>query len=279
MAGFLLRILARLIALLPWRALPVLGRVLAWIAFDLLRIRRSHVDASMKRAGIAVHPREVYRQLGTSALELLWLSARSGPLPVRVIGMDRFVEARARGRGVIIATAHTGNWDLTACACAAITPLSVVTKRLSSRSIDRFWQETRAARGVDLIAAPDGGVLRAIRSRLREGRAVALLIDQDPERTASAVTAPFLGANAACDTLAPLIAARTGAPIVVAFASRDATGAHVVEIVDAIVPPDGADRAWIERTTRELAARLDAFVRTSPASWLWLHRRWKTQLT
>lgn len=278
MSGLVLRLFARLVALLPFGALPAVGRALAFVAFDVLRIRRAHVRASLARARLPDVGRAVYRELGTSALELLWLSSRRRTdvrTLGRITGLEKFEAARALGRGVIVATAHTGNWDLAACLCAAHTPLSVVTKRLSSPSIDRFWQETRRARGVDLIAAPDGGVVAAVRARLHAGRAVALLVDQDPERTTSVVAAPFLGDVAMHDTMAATLAARTGAPIVLAFARRD--GGNVVEIVEVIEPGPHADRAWIDATTKLIAARLEAFVRESPSSWLWLHRRWKTR--
>lgn len=280
MSGLVLRALARIVALLPFASLPRFGRALAWLAFDVLRIRRAHVEASLARAGLPPVGRDVYRQLGTSALELLWVSARPdhdlGPL-VRVEGRERFERARALGRGVIVATAHTGNWDLTACACASMTPISVVTKRLSSASTDRFWQETRASRGVDLIPAPDGSVFRAARARLRAGRAVAVLVDQDPERRTGVVEAPFLGALAVHDSFAAALSARTGAPIAIALARRSEAG-NVVQIVDVIEPPARAGRAWIAETTRVIAARLDEFIRASPSMWLWLHRRWKTRL-
>ena len=278
MSGLVLRALAWMIGLLPFTALPRLGDVLAFLACDVLRIRRAHVRSALARASLSIAPREVYRQLGASLLELLWLSARPnedlGRL-VRIEGLERFEAARALGRGVIVATAHTGNWDLAACACAIRAPLSVVTKRLSSRSLDAFWQETRRARGVDLVPAPDGGVFRALTARLTAGGAVALLVDQDPERTTSVVSAPFLGAVALHDTLPATVSARTGAPIVVAFARRAFDG-HVVEIVDVIEPP--VDRGSIAVATRRIAAALDAYVRAAPETWLWLHRRWKTQL-
>jgi Kdo2-lipid IVA lauroyltransferase/acyltransferase len=289
LSGFVLRILARLFALFSFRSLPAIGRIVAFLAHDVLRIRRAHVRASLRRASIHADSLDVYRELGTSACELLWLSGRpdvNAASLVTVVGRERFDEARALGRGVIVATAHTGNWDLTACACASLVPLSVVTKRLSSRSVDDFWQSTRRARGVDLVAAPDGSVLRTIRDRLAAGQAVALLVDQDPERVTSVVEADFLGATAVHDTLAATIAARTGAPIVVAFARRNGSE-HVVEIIESIVPPPSADRGaerrgdrtWIAATTRRIASHLDAFVRRSPTGWLWLHRRWKTTLT
>ncbi len=273
-------VLSRFVGRLPWSWLPRLGAGLAFLAFDVLRIRRRHVLASLARIGAGVpQARAMFRGLGASALELLWISARPEVDVARLVTLvhrERFDAALARGRGVIVATAHTGNWDLAACGCAASTPLSVVTKRLSSPTVDAWWQTTRATRGVDLLAAPDGNVLAAARARLAAGRAVALLVDQDPERTTSVVEAPFLGERAVHDTFAATLSARPGAPIVVAFARRAVP--HEVVIVDVITPPARAGRAWIAEATRAIAAHLDAFVREEPGCWLWLHRRWKTQL-
>jgi KDO2-lipid IV(A) lauroyltransferase len=277
----LFRAFAVVVGLLPWRALRPLGFAIGVLAFDVLRIRRAHVIASMRRAGIdpSRHARASYVSLGIGAFELLWLSGRPRaalePL-VRVDGWERFEAARAFGRGVIVVTAHTGNWDLAACACAARTPLGVVTKRLSSRGLDAFWQRTRAARGVDLVAATDGGVLAALRDRLSVGSAIALLVDQDPERTRGVVAAPFLGETAVHDLLPAMIAARRRAPLVLAFARREASG-HVVDVVDVLVPPEDAGVAWIHEATRTIASRLDAWVRARPSQWMWLHRRWKTR--
>jgi len=280
--SLLFSLLATVVGLLRWSWLPRFGAVLAIVAFDVLRIRRRHVLTSLARigAGDAATARTMYRGLGASALELLWISRHPEvdlTSVVRIEGRELFDAALAHGRGVIVVTAHTGNWDLAACACASVTPLSVVTKRLSSPAVDAWWQGTRAARGVDLLAAPDGNVLRAVRARLGAGRAVALLVDQDPERTTSVVEAPFLGDVAVHDTLAATLSARTGAPIVLAFARRTG-GANVVEIVGVITPPARAGRTWIAATTQAIASRLDAFVRADPACWLWLHRRWKTRL-
>ena len=218
----------------------------------------------------------MYRALGASLLEFLWLSARKGSLPaIAIEGRERFDQAKGLGQGVIVATAHTGNWDLVACVCAKETPLAVVTRRLSARGLDALWQGTRRARGVDLIAAPDGDVLGKARAKLASGGAVALLIDQDPERTHGVVFEPFLGEIAAHDVLPAVLSARSGAPIVLALGSRGR--GHRVRIVETWVPPARASRAWIEETTRALAARVEDAVREAPEEWLWMHRRWKTR--
>ncbi|MGZ3424090.1 MAG: lysophospholipid acyltransferase family protein, partial [Polyangiales bacterium] len=246
----------------------------------VLRIRRKQAIAALRRAGLggAEVARRAYRSLGTGIFELLWMSGgRSIDGLVRVDGWDRFEAAKARNKGVIVITAHTGNWDLAACACAARTPLAVVTKRLSMRGLDAFWQSSRAARGLELLAAPDGRIYEPVRARLERGGSVALLVDQDPERTTSVIEADFLGETALHDTFAATLAARTGASIVVAFARREGDR-HVVEVLDTFTPESRRGRDFVVETTRAIAARLDAFVRAHPDQWLWLHRRWKTKL-
>lgn len=281
--GLLARVVVTLVGLLPFRALRAFGAAIGFLAGDVLRIRRRHVVSAMARAGVdrpGAAASAMYRRLGASLLELLWLSSprRAGaPAEVHVEGRERFDAALATGHGVVVATAHTGNWDLVACACAGLVPLSVVTRRLSARGLDALWQDTRARRGVDLLPAPDGNVLAKARARLADGRAVAVLIDQDPERSRGVVFAPFLGEEAAHDTLPAVLAARAGAPLVLALGARGDDGTHRVTIAAVHTPPPRAGRAWIEETTRALAVALDAHVRRSPADWLWMHRRWKTR--
>jgi len=278
------RALAAMIGALPHRALFPLGAFLAFLAFDVLRIRRKHVLHAIERAGLGATnatrvARASYQSLGVGIFELLWLAGRP-KLDLSTLAhiehWSRYEEARALGKGVVVATAHTGNWDLAACACAARTPLAVVTKRLASRGLDAFWQSTRMRRGLELLA-PHGSIFRAVSARLSRGGTVALLVDQDPERTTSVVDAPFLGETALCDTLPAVLAARTGAPIVLAFARRTNDRRHVVEVVDVLVPPERAGAAWIAEATRKITEALDAFVREDATQWMWLHRRWKSR--
>ena len=74
--GVALDVLARLIARLPRRWLAALGACVGWIAGTLFRYRRAHVESAMERAGIPGardRARSLYRELGTSLLEVLSL--------------------------------------------------------------------------------------------------------------------------------------------------------------------------------------------------------------
>jgi KDO2-lipid IV(A) lauroyltransferase len=275
----LLRAVAALVGRLPWGALAALGAVLGWLAGSVLRVRRSHVREAMRAAGVDDVERvagRMYRSLGTSAAEFLWLAGRGeAATPYAVIDPSsraRWREAIARGRGVVLAASHTGNWDLAACAMARDIELLVVTKRLSARSLDRFWQTARAARGIVLVDAR--GAMAHGLGALRRGGAVAMMIDQVPDHPHS-IDAEFLGRPARVDRAPATLAAAGGAPLVVAASRRDDGGGHLLHVLDVLVPPERPGRSWIDHATAVATGALDAFVRAHPSQWLWLHRRWK----
>src|SRR5690348_3414679 len=116
--------LAQATATLPFSDLSVFGEALGGFVGGALRVRRAHVEASMERAGVAA-PREMaaamYRSLGTSALELLWIAGSRADVRdlVRVDASTRAALRDANVRGAVIAASHTGNWDLAACAVAS----------------------------------------------------------------------------------------------------------------------------------------------------------------
>jgi KDO2-lipid IV(A) lauroyltransferase len=279
--GFVLRALSSFVGWLPWRVLAPLGAVVGWVAGSVLRIRRGHVEEAMQVACIERPDRQaraMYGALGASALEFLWLAGR-GEEAASHVHFDPAAEASwqravALGRGVVIAASHTGNWDLAACAMADHAVLLVVTKHLSMKSFDRFWQSTRAGRGVRLTGA--SGAWAEARHTLRDGGAVAMMIDQVPALARHGVAVEFLGKSALADRAPAALAAAAGAPLLVAATRRDARGEHILHVVETLVPPARPSRAWIDEATLAATRALDGFVRQYPSQWLWLHRRWKT---
>lgn len=235
----------------------------------------------MRAAGLdaRAHAPRMYASLGRGVFELLWLACRGRAAladitEVPAPAAHALEGALAHGRGVVLAASHTGNWDLAAAAIAQRVPLLVVTKRLSMRALDAFWQSTRAALGVSLAAAD--GAMAPARAALARGSAVAMMIDQVPQRARHAVRGTFLGREAWLDKTPAVLAARSGAPLVAAAAWRRPDGTHELAALRVIVPPAHPDAAWIEGATRAVNEALDAFVREHPESWLWMHRRWKT---
>ncbi len=255
----------------------ILATVLGFLVGDVLRVRRDHVERAMRRAGIddaSRTARRMYRSLGRSMVEFVAMSLRPADAVIDVRVPSEVIDViRRDGRGAVIATAHTGNWDLAACAIAMHTPLTVVTKRLSVGLLDRFWQKARRARGVTLVGV--GEAARGIARAVRRGELAAMLIDQAPERGRGVSRTRFLEADAWVDLAPALTALRVRAPLVVAFPLRAPDGSHLIEVRGVFQPPCRGGRVWAIETMREATRLLEVFVREHPEQWLWMHRRWK----
>ena len=254
------------------------GRVLAWLVGGVLGVRRAHAEAAVRRAGIE-RPEQVvramYRGLGTGLFELIWVALHPRQRLAALARIaDEIIERASRGgRGAVIATAHTGNWDLLACSAAERVPLTIATKRLSIRLFDWLWQGTRRRRGLSLVEA--GAIAAAAGRALARGELVAMLIDQAPERSRAVVRTEFLGAEALVDLAPAMVAMRARVPLVAVFARRQPDGTQLAELGPVLEPPARPSRAWAEQAMVELTAALDRFVRAHPDQWLWMHRRWK----
>lgn len=265
----------------------MLGAWLAWIVGRVLGVRRAHVLTSLRRARIgAVEQvaREMYRSLGTGVFELVLLALRPSKHPClqgleSALGqIGEALAARQEGsravhpHAVVLATAHTGNWDLAACALARSVELTVITKRLKVSWLDRLWQGMRQARGIQLVQT--GSAASCARASLARGGWVAAMIDQAPERKRGTLSMSFLGEVVDVDLAPALVAQRARCPLVVAFPYRGSSG-HAVRLYGVLVPPRGAGRPWVEAAMRQATSWLEEFVRERPDQWLWMHRRWK----
>jgi lauroyl/myristoyl acyltransferase len=152
----------RLCGVLPWRAAQFLGASLGAVWFHLVRIRRGVVAANLRRAfpqltGVERRDiaRRAYRNTGCSVIEILRTATMTREeIAARVVprGLEHYEEANAVGRGVIVVTAHYGNFDLLACSQAARgVPLAIVSRDLSARGANAVWMETRAASGLKIF--------------------------------------------------------------------------------------------------------------------------------
>jgi Kdo2-lipid IVA lauroyltransferase/acyltransferase len=188
--------------------------------------------------------------------------------------LDDLFGARPDRRGIVIATAHTGNWDLVACAAARRASLTVITKHLSVGWLDCLWQNLRSRHGLNLVS--EGEAAKGALAVLKRGGLVAMMIDQVPMRARGVSREPFLGAEASVDLAPALLALRGRVPLIVAFPYRDEGGLHRMHVARRIEPPGRPSRAWAEAAMRTATQDLDAFVRGRPEQWLWMHRRWSS---
>lgn len=213
-----------------------------------------------------------------SVARLLWVFARFPGIHrgnveqwISYEGLEHYTNAKLQGRGVLIATAHLGNWELSAFAHALLTePMNIIIRPLDNPQVDRLVEERRTLSGNRLIHKWDSA--RAILRALHDNEAVGVLIDQNTSLQEGAFVS-FFGVPACANTALVRLAARTGAPVIPGFALwSHEKGRYILRFYPHI--PITGD---VQCDTQALHTTLEAVIREHPDQWLWIHRRWKTR--
>ncbi len=190
---------------------------------------------------------------------------------IRYDGLEHYLDAKKSGCGVLFATAHFGNWELSAFAHALMTePMHVMIRPLDNPAVDRLVEERRQLSGNHLISKRDAA--RAVLRALQQNQAVGILIDQNTSLD-EGVFVDFFGIPACANSGFAKIAARTGAVVIPGFAVwSESEGRYVLRFY----PPVAMTGDPAEDTQR-LHRKLEEAIREYPGQWLWIHRRWKTR--
>jgi KDO2-lipid IV(A) lauroyltransferase len=190
---------------------------------------------------------------------------------IRYEGFEHYQAAKERGNGVLFATAHLGNWELSAYAHALLTePMNVVVRPLDNPLMDELVERRRGLSGNLLLSKRD--FARSIFQALRKNEPVGILVDQNSAMENGAFV-PFFGVPACANLTFAKLAARSGAAVIPGFAIWNEQERRyvlrfypAVEITGDAVEDTGRIQSAIERAIRE-----------TPEQWLWIHRRWKTR--
>jgi KDO2-lipid IV(A) lauroyltransferase len=269
---------------LEWAPLPVahwLSRqYVGLLDLSLPRLRRvadrnlSLAFPSLDAAGRAAIADGIYRSIARLLVSFAkFPSIRRDNVArwIRREGAEHFEEAIRRGRGVLFATAHLGNWELSAFAHALLEkPMSVVVRPLDNPLIDALVERRRGLSGNRPIFKKD--YARAILKALAANEAVGILIDQNAAAD-SGVFVDFFGVPACAGAGFVKIAAHSGATVLPGFALwSESERRFILRFYPPIeITGDAA------RDTQTLHTRLEEVIRSYPDQWLWIHRRWKTR--
>ena len=222
----------------------------------------------------------VFRNLGRVAFALAKLpawSARTVRKHVAFTGLEHYHAARAKGRGVLLLTAHLGNWELGAIAhAAAVAPFHVMVRPIENPRVDSLVESLRRSHGNSVIAKRNAA--REVLRVLASNGTVGILADQNTVRE-EAVFVELFGMTASANKGLARLALCSGAAVVPAIARWDADSkTHVVEYAPevAIVRTDSPARD-IETNSQRFQLAIEDRIRRYPDQWLWIHRRWKTQ--
>ena len=190
---------------------------------------------------------------------------------IRFEGGHHFEAALRAGHGILFATAHLGNWELSAFAHALIAaPMNVLVRPLDNPLLDALVERRRALSGNRPIGKKD--FARSILKALAANQAVGILIDQN-ESLESGVFVEFFGVRACASPGFARFASHSGAAVIPGFALwDDAERRYVLRFYPPVAMTGNATA-----DTQALHSVLERVIRQYPDQWLWIHRRWKTR--
>ena len=279
---------AKLFAWLPETAAYALGEGGGRLAFRLDRRHRRITEGNLAQAfpgqyspdEVTALARSVFENLGRTAVDVARsdrLLRGAGQADVSTEGLDRMLEARQRGKGVLFITAHFGPWELLPLVHALhFGPIHVVVRPLDNPRLDDLFTAMRERGGNRVIRKRDA--VQAILQVLRRGETVGILIDQHISER-EGIVVPFFGRPASTAFAPALIAMRSGAAVFPVGILREGRGRYRVRAAGEIpIRRSGNLRADLVENTARFTAAIEAIIRERPDHWFWVHRRWKTSL-
>ena len=271
----------RLIILLPYRLLLILGAAIGKIMYVAIPRRRHITETNIRlcfpelsEAEQTALVRQVFRSSGIFLFEigLAWWGSEKKVQPLgHAEGLEHLQAAKQRGRGVILLSAHFTSMDIGGRFLTRYTPFYAMYKYHRNPLFHSMMKHSRERWIQGAIERSD---VRTLVRTLRAGHVCWYALDQD-FGTINAVFAPFFGIPAATLTATSRIAKMTGAAVVPFFVRRlEDGGGYQLTFLPALENfPSGDDLADTTRTN----ALIEAEVRKAPAQYLWTHRRFKSR--
>ena len=210
---------------------------------------------------------DLYRLVGRPPNEV--------PEMIDVRGMENLEAARRLGRGVIIVTAHLGNYELgAACLGALGVPVHAIVEDVEPEML-ALLDQYRTATGMRTISRNRGA--RDAYRVLKSGEVLLLVADRVIGDTSDVVELPFCEGRRAVPRGPAVLSLATGAPIVVGIAVRTPDGPRRYRIVlEPPIMPDGTEPDAASTLTRKVTDRLAAAVREYPDQWFVFQPGWIT---
>lgn len=192
---------------------------------------------------------------------------------VEIEGKEYLDELVKNKKGCILATGHSGNWEMLGAVLALYGyPLLSVAMKQSNSGFDKFLVEYRSLTG-QKIEYKTG--VRDMYRRLNEGYFIALLCDQDPGKTG--ILSEFFGIPTLTATGPAHLSLLCDAPIVSIMIHQEKENKYKVKIWEPIKAEKALNKKEaIQKLTNVVNKRLEEWIRKYPKEWFWLHRRWKS---
>ena len=285
-AYYFLKSLVWLISLVPLPVARAAGRLLGNLWQRLDKRHRLIVEQNLResfpdkdQAWLEATAKGCFQHVAQVMCEIPQLVRRSPASMEKLVrwhGVENVRAARAKGKGVFILTGHFGNWEWASQAAYKIVgQAALVARPIDWPPADRLVNFWRTKSGHKTV--PKAGSARTLLRALKQGRVVALLLDQNVDWY-DGEWVDFFGRPACSNKGLALLARATGTPVVPFHSVRAKDGkldVYFGEEVPLVKTDDKTMDIW--NNTQNYTRVLEDIIRQNPEQWFWLHQRWKTK--
>jgi KDO2-lipid IV(A) lauroyltransferase len=267
----------RLVGVLTWGAYRAFGR--------LRRVGRRNLELALPKLSARERNRilrGVFRHLGWQLVEFCRMTCYTPENThgwMRAEGLDHYLAAKARGKGVLVVTGHLGAWELSSFYHSLMGyPMSMIARPLDNRRLDKFVNGIRCLHGNRVL--PKDDFARRLLTAMRKNETVGILMDTNMTPP-QGVFVDFFGKQACTASGLARVALKTGAAVLPGFMLwEEAERRYVLHFGPELAfKRSGDDEADILAATQQCTSVIETWIRRYPDQWLWIHRRWKTRPT
>ncbi len=218
-----------------------------------------------------------YRSFSIALVEILYMpfiKKDEMEKMVQCANTDLIVRKFNEKNGVILLSAHYGNWEYIAASISIQIgiPLKVVVKPQRNPYVTIWLNKVRTKWKNEVVSL--GISIRQIYKVLKEKNIVAMIADQ--RGPAEGIRVNFFGRKVSIYPGPAILSLKTNAPIIYGINIRQ-TGydykTYMYEI-DKSNLPEKEEEKIIELSQRH-ASYLEKVIRENPEQWLWMHKLWK----
>ena len=217
--------------------------------------------------------KKMYKTMGSATAEVFFSTPERTLENTRAVGMENVLKALELGRGVILASAHFGNWE----SCMELmndngVKLTGIAKTQRNTYFNNYQNNQRLKRGVRHISLKNA--LRGTLKALSDNMAVAIVCDQNAGKTG--IRIDFLGHPASAYIGPAKISLKTKTPIIPCIALKHDDRSNELIFEEPIYTDDMAsnDENMIA-LTKQISQRIEHYITEYPHMWFWVHKRWK----
>ncbi|MGA7720070.1 MAG: lysophospholipid acyltransferase family protein [Ignavibacteriaceae bacterium] len=258
--------------------------VLALTFFYLIPIRKKTTIENLSNAFPEYSPNKIkqiafrsYKSFAIALIEILfipWMKREDIINSIKCSNINMVREKYNENKGMILLTAHFGNWEFMALSLGlqAGLPFSVVVKTQRNTLVSDWLNRMRSKWGNKTV--PLGISIRQIYKELKDKNIVAMVADQ--RGPSDGVRVNFFGRKTAVYSGPAVLALKTNAPILYAISVRQPDSSYTCEFNEIKTNglPENEEHKIIELNQR-MSDFLEGYIRKYPEQWLWMHKRWK----